>query len=187
MTKESPWIEEINYIKGLVEKTELTHHIKWGIDVYAYETWNLIGIAPFKHFLGIWFYDGVFMEDPNGKFVNAQEGKTKALRQWRFTSLEEIKNSKLESYMQEAIQNAKSGKHWIPEKTTKIELPIILDNALKTDNSLQTAFEALSLSKRKEFAGYIHEAKREQTKLDRLKKIKPLILSGKGLYDKYFG
>lgn len=179
------WLEELNYVKTLVEKTELTHHIKWGIDVYAYQSWNIIGIAPFKHFLGIWFYDGVFLNDSENNFINAQEGKTKALRQWRFTSLDEIKNSRLENYIHEAIQNAKAGKHWIPEKTTTIEIPDILTKALENDNSFSSAFKALSLSKQKEFAEHIQQAKREQTQMDRLKKIKPLILGGKGLHDKY--
>lgn len=181
----SPWTEELNYVKSLVEKTELTHHIKWGIDVYAYQSWNIVGIAPFKHFLGVWFYDGVYLKDSENKFVNAQEGKTKALRQWRFTSLEEIKNSKLESYIQEAVQNAKDGKHWVPEKVTMVEIPELLNNALSADKSLKTAFKGLSPSKQKEFAGHIQEAKRERTQLDRLEKIKPLILEGKGLHDKY--
>jgi len=43
----------------------------------------------------------------------------------------------------------------------------------------------LSLSKQREYSEYISEAKRETTKVTRLKKITPLIEAGKGLHDKY--
>jgi uncharacterized protein YdeI (YjbR/CyaY-like superfamily) len=50
---------------------------------------------------------------------------------------------------------------------------------------LANAFQQFSLSKQKEFQQYIEEAKREQTKLSRMEKIKPMILQNIGLNDKY--
>ena len=43
----------------------------------------------------------------------------------------------------------------------------------------------MTLGKRKEYAAYVIEAKREETKVKRLEKIKPMILEGIGLNDKY--
>ena len=51
--------------------------------------------------------------------------------------------------------------------------------------NLETAFEKLTLTKKKEFVEYIDTAKQEKTKLSRLEKIKPMILEGIGLHDKY--
>jgi len=56
---------------------------------------------------------------------------------------------------------------------------------LKKDKSLKANFEKLTPGKQKEYIVYINEAKQEATKLSRLGKIKPMILQGVGLNDKY--
>lgn len=179
------WQEEIVLLKSIAEQTELQHAIKWGVDVYTLNGQNIIGIAPFKSYIGIWFYNGVFMSDPLNVFVNAQEGKTKALRQWRFFSKEEINPDQILSYIKEAIANEKAGKKLVPERNVKFEIPEVLANSLQNDSELKGSFEQLTQGKQKEYALYIQEPKREETKISRLEKIIPMIKSGVGLNDKY--
>jgi uncharacterized protein YdeI (YjbR/CyaY-like superfamily) len=57
--------------------------------------------------------------------------------------------------------------------------------AKKNDTILKTSFAKLTPGKQKEYIIYINEAKQEATKLKRLEKIKPMILQGIGLNDKY--
>lgn len=183
--KNSQWSEEISLLKSLAEKTELEHSIKWGIDVYTYGGKNVMGIAPFKNYVGIWFYNGFFLKDPKNVFINAQEGKTKALRQWRFNSIEEIDEASVSAYIKEAIENEKAGIKLVPAKPGQFEMPEFLNKALESDTALKTAFDKLSPGKQKEYAEHIGSAKREQTQIERLAKIRPMILEGKGLNDKY--
>lgn len=183
--KNDQWNEEISLLKSLAEKTELEHSIKWGIDVYTFGGKNVMGIAPFKSYVGIWFYNGVFMKDPKKAFINAQEGKTRGLRQWRFHSMAEIDEAAVSAYIQEAIQNEKAGLKLVPAKPGQFEMPEFLENALSSDPALKEAFEKLTPGKQKEYAEHINSAKREQTQLERLEKIKPMIKEGKGLNDKY--
>jgi uncharacterized protein YdeI (YjbR/CyaY-like superfamily) len=56
---------------------------------------------------------------------------------------------------------------------------------LNADPNLETAFLKFSPYKQKEFLEYIETAKREETKLSRIEKIKPMILDNIGLNDKY--
>ncbi|MFN3801417.1 DUF1801 domain-containing protein [Belliella pelovolcani] len=64
MKKEHNWQEEIDLLKSIVEqKTKLEHTIKWGGDVYTHEGRNIIGISGFKNYFGIWFFNGVFIND----------------------------------------------------------------------------------------------------------------------------
>jgi len=179
------WQEEIELLKSIVEKTELQHAIKWGIDVYTFNGQNIIGIAPFKSYIGIWFYNGVFMSDPLNSFVNAQEGKTKALRQWRFFSKEDIVPDQVLAYIKEAIANEKAGKKLVPERNMKFEIPEVLTKSLENDSELNKSFEQLSPGKQKEYAFHIQEPKREETKISRLEKIIPMVKAGMGLNDKY--
>ncbi|MFD2036916.1 YdeI family protein [Belliella marina] len=185
MNSNETWTQELNLLKEIIHKTELEHAIKWGIDVYTYEGHNVIGICGFKSYFGIWFYNGVFINDHMNVFVNAQEGKTKAMRQWRMNSIEDIDESTLISYIQEAIANEKTGKRWVAEKSGKLEITGLLAEALEQDQQFKLSFEALSPGKQKEYFEHIQSAKRAETQQARLEKIKPMVLEGKGLNDKY--
>lgn len=183
--KHPQWTEAVSLLKSVLEKTEMEHTIKWGIDTYTINGKNVCGIAPFSKHVALWFYQGALLSDPLQVLINAQEGKTQAMRQWRFSSLESIVPEKVLAYVLEAIAHEKAGNKVVFEKKEGFELPDILKARLEENADLREKFHALSSYKQKEYAEYIAEPKREQTKLDRMEKIKPLILHGQGLNDKY--
>ncbi len=180
------WKKELKAIDKIFQSTEMEETIKWGIPVFCVNGKNVAGYAAFKNWISIWFYQGVFLKDKKKKLVNAQDGKTKALRQWRFDNLEDIKKDStlIAAYLQEAIQNYKDGKE-VKIQRKKLVIPPELENALSKNKTLQKKFDALSLSHRREFAEYISNAKRATTKLSRLEKIIPMIKNSIGLNDKY--
>jgi uncharacterized protein YdeI (YjbR/CyaY-like superfamily) len=144
-----------------------------------------LGLGAFKNHFGIWFFNGVFLKDENNLLEKAQE-KTKALRQMRFESLEDIDKNVVLSYVKEAIENQKLGKELIPERKEKtVVIPKELLNELKVDSALFDAFKMLTPGKQREYCEHIESAKQEKTKRSRIEKIKPMILNGIGLYDKY--
>jgi len=180
------WESELKMLRTLLLKENFEETIKWGIPVYTVKGKNVVGMAAFKSYVGLWFYQGVFLKDKDEKLVNAQKGKTKAMRQWRFSSLEEIKANRkiISQYLKEAIQNQKNGKELKPEKKALV-IPEELKEVLKADQKLKTAFDDLKPGIKKEYAEYIESAKRTATKISRLEKIEPLILQGISLNDKY--
>ena len=182
--KVNQWKEEIEFLKTIIAKTELVETIKWGTPVYTLNNKNIIGVDGFKSYFGVWFMNGVFLKDEAKRLVNAQEGVTKALRQWRFQSKEEVNEELLLKYIQEAIQNELNGLSHKPEKKEVIQCELF-DNELKQDPTLAKAFEQFSSYKQKEFIEYIGSAKQEKTKASRMEKIKPMILKNIGLNDKY--
>ncbi|WP_222166635.1 YdeI/OmpD-associated family protein [Edaphocola aurantiacus] len=179
------WEQEVEYLHSIIRKMNLDEAIKWGATIYTHKGRNVVACGGFNNFFSLWFYDGVFLSDPCKVLVNASEGKTKALRQWRFTGMEEIDPQKIEAYIREAIRNVDEGKTWTPERSAELVIPDALQEALDTDAALNEAFTALSLYKQKEYVEHIETAKRDATRLSRLEKIKPMILEGKGLNDKY--
>ena len=82
----SKWQHELGLVKAIIRKTGLIPVIKWGAEVYTYNGQNVLSAGGFKSHFTIWFYKGVFLKDKYKVLVNASEGKTKSLRQWRFTS-----------------------------------------------------------------------------------------------------
>ena len=182
--KNNSWLEELAFLKSIIVKTELVETTKWGGIVYVLNGKNVIGIGGFKNYFAIWFFNGVLLEDKKQLLVNAQEGVTKALRQWRFTSKEEVNEADVLNYIKEAIENEKQGKTIKPEKKTPI-LSEFFQKELNANPELAAAFQKFSAYKQYEFLEYIESAKREETKRSRIEKIIPMILNSIGLNDKY--
>ncbi|RAJ16964.1 YdeI/OmpD-associated family protein [Olleya aquimaris] len=174
-------------LRELLLSTNLEESIKWSAPVYSYQGKNVVGLGAFKNHFCLWFFNGVFLKDEHNLLYNAQEGKTKALRQLRFKTLDDINKPVVLAYINEAIDNQKLGKELKPIRATKkdVVIPAELKSELKNNTELHTAFKVLSPSHQREYCNYIAEAKREATKLSRLEKIKPMIIESKGLHDKY--
>ena len=186
MIQDNPqWEEELSLIASIIDKAPLDKSIKWGADVFTYNGKNVVSYGGFKHFFSIWFYNGVFLADKDKVLVSATDGKTKSLRQWRFTSKKEIDEGKILEYILEAIEVEKKGLKIKPEKFVAVAPPSLLESALKKDQTLKEAFEKLTPGKQKEYILYINEAKQEATKIKRLEKIIPMIVDGVGLNDRY--
>ena len=183
--KEHPFKEGIGFLRDIALKTEATEDFKWSIPVYTLNNKNVFGVCRFKSHFGVWFFNGVFLKDPKNVLENAQEGKTKGMRHWKFQSLDEVDEKVVLGYMKEALDNQKKGLEIKAEKTKKVEIPELLQSELTKDAALKTAFEKFTPYKQKEFCEYITAAKQEKTKLRRLEKILPMIKDGVGLNDAY--
>lgn len=182
--KSSQWPDELELLKSIINTTELVETTKWGGPAYTINGKNVLGIGGFKDYFTIWFFKGVFLKDEKGVLVNAQEGVTKSLRQWRFASAAEVDKKLVLQYINEAIENEKAGLAIKPEKKAFI-IPERLQKELESSSNLSEAFAKFTPYKQKEFAEFIESAKREETQLARLEKIKPMIREGIGLHDKY--
>jgi uncharacterized protein YdeI (YjbR/CyaY-like superfamily) len=103
-TSGGEWKESLGLLREVCASTILEETIKWGMPVYALKGKNVAGFSAFKSWAGIWFFQGVFLKDEKGVLINAQEGTTKGLRQWRFKSAGEIRSHRdtILAYLEEA-------------------------------------------------------------------------------------
>jgi uncharacterized protein YdeI (YjbR/CyaY-like superfamily) len=185
MNYQKQWAEELGLLKSILDKTDLEVVKKWGIDIYTLHGKNIVGYLGFKKHFALWFYNGVFLNDRYHVLMSADGEKTKAMRQWRFSSIEEIDEKKILEYVREAIQNSINGIELKPEKFTPVKTPELLAKRLKSDKELNAAFKRLTPGRQKEYNVYIDEAKQEATKLKRIDKVIPMILKGIGLNERY--
>ncbi len=179
------WRDELTTLRKLLRATELEETVKWGAPCYTFNGQNVVGLAAFKSYFGLWFFQGALLEDTKDVLVNAQEGRTKAMRQWRFTSASEIKPRIISSYVREAMELARAGRAVAPDRNKPVEVPVELRDALQAKPSARHSFGQLTPGKQREYAAYISEAKRAATKETRLAKILPMIEAGVGLNDRY--
>ncbi len=185
ISRNDQWKEVLSEFRKILLNTELEETVKWGAPVYALNGKNVVGMGAFKSYVGLWFFQGAFLKDEKKVLVNAQGGKTKALRQMRFKSLEDVDLDLVKAYINEAIENQKAGKELKPDSKKPVIIPDELKTALATDPKLKSAFDRFTPGKQREFADYISEAKQYTTRLKRLEKIIPMIKEGIGLNDKY--
>lgn len=177
------WEDSLILLREIALDSGLDETVKWGMPVYTLDGKNVVGIVAFKSYSGIWFYQGVFLKDIRKVLFAADDG-TGAVRQWRFKDVDQIRDEieDIIGYIEEAIQNMREGKIQKPNLNKPIPLPEELKEALDDDPHLKQAYLVFSKSKRREFGRYIDQAKMQETRGRRLKRVVEMIREGRGLW-----
>ena len=186
--EEHPFRQGVVLLRQWLLDCGLQEDFKWSLPTYTWNNKNIASIGKFKQHYGVWFFQGGLLADPLKVLQNAQEGKTKAMRHWKFTEYPPGPEQSLKAYLFEAIENEKAGKRILPAKSSErkpLVLPDMLRAAMVQDSALKLAFESLSAGKQRDYAEYLHQAKKESTRMSRWEKIEPMIRAGKGLNDQY--
>ncbi len=179
------WEKEIDVVSTIFKEEGMQPQKKWGANIFYHNNEMVVACGGFKKYFSIWFYKGVFLKDEAKKLINAQEGKTKGLRQWRFTSIDEIDVELIRAYVKEAMYIAEQNLK-LPELETNTPTnSLLFEEYLSKDETLKKQFELLTPYKQKEYIEYFELAKKETTKINRIEKSIPLILVGKDLHNKY--
>ncbi len=179
------WKKELTALRNLFLSYPLEETIKWGSPVYTMEGKNLLSIGAFKNHYAIWFFQGGLLAKNTELLVKAQEGKTQAMRQIKFDEGSDIDIKEISKYIEETISHHKQGKKISSSVPKEVIIADDIRKKFKEDNRFKTAFLNLSPGKQREYSEYISQAKKEETRLNRMEKITPLIIAGKGLHDKY--
>jgi len=181
----STWKEELGRLRDILRATALTEEVKWGAPCYTYKGKNIVGIGGFKSYFGLWFHQGALLKDEKKILINAQEGKTKALRQWRMQHAKDIKPALIKRYVREAISLVDKGQEIKADRSASVDVPQELQKAMRAHKGATAAFKGLRPGLQREYADYVAFAKRDDTKQRRIAKILPMITAGVGLNDRY--
>lgn len=181
----SKWKNEIMALRNLIKTYPFNEGLKWSRPVYDIDGKNILGIGAFKEHYGIWFFNGGLHQKHTQLLQNAQEGKTHSMRQIKFDKQSGPDMGELSKYIDESIEIHKSGKRLTPKVLKEMNIPEELKDSFLSEKDLETAFNNLTPGKKREYCDFINEAKRKETKIARLEKIIPMILTGAGLNDRY--
>jgi uncharacterized protein YdeI (YjbR/CyaY-like superfamily) len=182
--KKTKWQDEYKALRSIILKTKLTEELKWGCPCYTLNGNNVVLIHGFKEYCAILFHKGVLLKDKNNLLIQQTENVQSA-RQLRFKNLKEIKNleSKIITYIKEAIKIEKTGIKVELKKTTDYKIPIEFKNILDEMSDVKKAFESLTPGRQRGYLLYFSSAKQPKTRESRIEKHIAKILSGKGLDD----
>jgi uncharacterized protein YdeI (YjbR/CyaY-like superfamily) len=176
--------KQLDILRNSILRCGRIETFKWSFPTYKLKNKNIVSIGSFKEHYALCFFQGVYLSDNAKVLTHLQEGNTKVMRYWKFTT-EEIDADLVKRYVLEAIDNQKKGLEVKIQRDTSYTIPPELKDQLNQNTSLVEAFYNLTKGKQKEYANYIADAKQEKTKLKRMDKITPMILAGKGLNDRY--
>lgn len=182
--KPEKWQEEYKALRNIVLQCDLTEELKWGVPCYSYNKKNVVLIHGFKEYCAILFVKGALLKDPDGILIQQTEN-VQAARQARFTGVEEIHalESILKAYIEEAIENEKSGLKVVLKKATEYAIADEFQSRLEDDPELEEAFYALTPGRQRAYLLFFSAPKQSQTRAARIEKSVPQIMAGKGLND----
>ena len=164
------WKPEITRLRQILLTTSLEETTKWGSPCYTHKGKNVVGIGGFKSYFGLWFFQGALLPDKQNLLVNAQEGRTKAMRQWRMQTMKEIKPT-ISNLMWPIRSNLlMPARKLKPNRAKPVVVPAELEKAFKKHKRAHTIFKEFTIGKQRDFAEYVSDAKQQATKSKRIDK-----------------
>jgi len=178
------WSTELILLRKLVLECGLKEELKWSMPCYTHQNKNILMIAAFKNYCSLSFFKGALLQDSNELLVKPGDN-SQAIRQFRFTSSKEIHQIQedIKRYVFESIEIEEAGLKIEFKKETET-FPEELLQKFKQDSKLKSAFVKLTPGRQRGYLLHFNQAKQSMTRIVRIEKNTPLILSGKGLNEK---
>ncbi len=170
------------HLRALIHKAlpDVKEDWKWGPNFNV--NGMVCGVWGFKNHVKMVFFKGSLMKDPYHLFNQGEDNRGN--RSINFMEDTKIDDTQLMEYVKEAAalntQGAKPGK-----KKITVEVPAELQRALSKNKSLSMYFEKLAPSHRREYSEYVTEAKQDETRDRRVKKVLSMLEENKTLHEKY--
>lgn len=161
---------------------DVVEEIKWSFPFFTYKSEIICAMRAFKAHCGLFFWKGVLV---------VPDGKEEGMGQFgKLTSVKELPTKAiLTGYVKTAMTLNETGvpaPHVVAQRAkakktvaTPVDIPPELAAALRANKKAAAAFEKLAPSHRREYAAWIADAKRAETKATRVEKAVALIAQGK--------
>jgi len=183
-SRTTQWHDELQALRNILIDCGLTEDYKWRVPCYTHQNANVALIHGFKEYFALAFFKGALLSDPK-KILIQQTENVQSGRQIRFTSISKVHQLEavIKAYTFEAIEVEKAGLK-VKQKTTKdFEVPSELTTILQENPSLMNAFEALTPGRQRGYLLHFAQPKQSSTRISRIEKCIPRIITGKGLND----
>jgi uncharacterized protein YdeI (YjbR/CyaY-like superfamily) len=184
-----PFAKQWQPVTALLRKIALaaglTEETKWSKPCFTWRQKNVAIVIPLKEACAFSFVKGALLKDP--KRLLQKVGENSQSARWiKFTSVREVTAAKaaLANLLKQAIAAENSGRKVAMKKIADYALPEELQAQLAAKPKLRAAFEALTPGRRKSWILHVGGAKQSQTRAARVAKAAPLIMAGRGFFDR---
>ena len=174
------WAAGLVELRRLCREADLTEAVKWGHPCYLHAGRNIAIIGALRGDFRLSFFNAALMQEPQG-VLERPGPNTRVPDMFRFTDNAQpaAMAETITAYLKEAMGYAEGGLR-PPKDHSEIDLPDELLDALDADLELAEAFRQLTPGRRKSYAINLSSAKASTTRIARITRFRPKILSGKG-------
>lgn len=192
IAKAKPFAQPIlNHLREAIHRVvpEAEEQVKWSRPFFVYRGVILGHISAFKEHCSFGLWGGEMAESLRAEGIDSSEGMGTF---GKITRLEDLPpKAELERYIRHAAEligsgtRVKSIQRVAKPGRGEFEVPEALAAALRQDGATEAKFNAMSPSCRREYAEWIAEAKREETRAKRVATALEWIAEGKSRNWKY--
>lgn len=178
------WPAEMKFLRNILLDCALEEEYKWKQATYCYKGNNIVILHAFKDYCGLGFFKGSLLSDEYGYLERIGEN-THGSRVMKFRGLQEVvkKEAVIKAYLFEAIEVEKAGLKVDYSANKDLIFSDELITFFEKDTDFKKAFEALTTGRQRAYNLYFTAPKQSQTRVTRIEKYMPRILSGKGIND----
>ncbi|GAB5538445.1 MAG: YdeI family protein [Salibacteraceae bacterium] len=179
------WGPELALLRSIIVESGLTEEAKWGSPCYTLNGKNILMLSAFKDYISISFFKGVLLKDEK-QLLQKPGPHSQSSRLMKFTEVQQIEDKAphIAAYIFEAIEVEKAGLT-VEFKKNPEPIPDELEETFVNDPAFKAAFEALTPGRQRGYILHFSQPKQSKTRISRIEKCTPMILSGIGLHDKY--
>ncbi|MDQ2065340.1 YdeI/OmpD-associated family protein [Xinfangfangia sp. CPCC 101601] len=174
------WAEGLAALRALCLRAGLVEELRWGHPCYRAAGRNVAIIGALRGGFRLSFFDAALMTDPEG-LLEKQGPNAAHADGLHFTSAAQVaaREEVILRYLAEAKHYAEAGIKSAKQEV-ELELPPELVAAMDDDPELAEAFHRLTPGRQKSHVLMISGSKVAATRINRIAKLKPKILAGKG-------
>lgn len=175
------WSKEFAALREIIQSFALDEVIKWRWPCYTLQNKNILLMHGFKDYCALMYFKGALLKDDSQKLVMIS-ANTQAERQFRFTSVEEVKANAafIKDFIQQSIDLENAGVKFEYKKTDEYQSVEELEDKFIQDPSYKEAFYALTPGRQRGYLFYFASAKQAATRSARIEKMRDKIFDGKG-------
>ncbi len=163
-------------LRNIIHKADpqMVEDWKWGPNFY--HNGMVCGFGAFKKHVAFVFFQGAQLKDTKKILLFGENNAHN--RGIHFSDASQVKEKILIEYIKEAVQINTTGKAVGISKAAIVEIDTPVDlQKLLDQNKLSEYFDMLAYTHRKEYIIWINEAKKEETRLNRLTKTIEMLLT----------
>lgn len=181
LLKAKQWQAEASLLRDLLLDHNLEETLKWKQPCYLFGSKNVVIIALFKDYCSLGFFKGALLKNEHG-LLTAPGKSSQAVRQLRFTSLQEIVDNEaiIRSTIGEAIDLEISGSKIDFKEKSDLVYPEELIVVFAADIELDQAFSRLTPGRKRGYILHFASAKQSATRTNRILAYRKKIMDGKG-------
>jgi uncharacterized protein YdeI (YjbR/CyaY-like superfamily) len=178
------WAEDLAQLRRICLDLGLVETVKWGHPCYMHAGRNVAILGALREDLRLSFFHAALLSDPEGR-LSKQGPNTQHPDCVRFTRRGQVaeEEAAVRRLLREAMDHAEAGR-LPPKEVREVELPDELVDALEADPELAAAFAALTPGRQRSYQIALSSAKKPETRVARILKLRPLILAGKGAMER---